>query len=669
LVEVKVKAAAWIALSLVGLGAPAFAASAEPQLSIVKYKTPEQVGPQGLSLAAPAQFTETDWSTWDHAIIDVQSSKTQTVQVIVTLRNQKGGEERGESAGFTANLVPGANVHWTLPLFPLVYTERWEFPLQKQITWAGGWGHLDPLKVAEISVAVDETWTTGAITVSALRLEGKAEHHAWIDQWGQDSKGTWPNKITKDEDLVEADRKELAALKAAPQVKDRDQYQGWTGAPARKATGFFRTEKIDGRWWLVTPTGRLYFMTGLDCVGPGSHARNGEAIRDAYSWLPPKEGLFKAAWLHPGQKNEIFSMYRANLIRKWGKDFEAEWLKRMPLRMQAWGFSSIGNWSDDEVTDTHILPYVVMGPDTWSEVPYVSKNLQDAFHPGFAAHAKKASEKLAQRYKADPWLIGYFVGNEMDWREMPVMVLEKAASVPSKQRFLEILKKKYGSVDKVNAVWATQAANWDALRLPKEGKRWTPAQTEDAAAFRGEFAELWFKTWNTALKAADPNHLFLGSRIHGGGNRSDEVIAASGRYCDVVSFNEYSLRPDPIEYAKWAKIADKPYIVGEYTFNSLDDGLLAGAVPVLNREERGKGYSYYTEQMAANPNFVGGHFFQFTDEPITGREDRETSYNGFVRVTDSSDPNLVGAAMRSNSRAEAIHAGLLKPMNTPPRRF
>jgi hypothetical protein len=655
--------------ALLGLAPAAFAADKVPSLVIADYATPQTVGAKGLLMTAPAQFKETDWSVWDHGIIDLQNSSTQTVQAIVILRSVAGEEEKGESAGFTANMAPKSKVRLTLPLFPLLYTERWEFPLQKDVSWAGGWGHLDPLKVVEVAVKAEQDELAGQLSVTSLRLVGKAEHHAWIDQWGQDSKGSWPNKISKDEDLLEADRQELASLKAAPQVKDRDQYQGWTGAPARKATGFFRSEKIDGRWWLVTPTGRLYFMTGIDCVGPGAHARNGEAIRDAYSWLPPKEGIFKAAWLHPGEKKELFSLYRANLIRKWGKDFEAEWLKRIPLRMQAWGFSSIGNWSDDEVTDSHILPYVVMGPDTWSTIPYVSKNLQDAFHPGFAAHAKKAAEKLAQRYKNDPWLIGYFVGNEMDWKEMPTKVLEKAASVPSKKRFLAILKQKYGSLDKVNAAWETKASSWDALRLPKEDKRWTQAASADTAVFRGEFAEAWFKTWNLALKAADPNHLFLGARIHGGGNRSEEVIAASGRNCDVVSFNEYSLRPDPIEYAKWAKIADKPYLVGEYTFNSLDDGLMAGAVPVLNRVERGKGYSYYTEQMAANPQFIGGHFFQFTDEPITGREDRETSYNGFVRVTDSSDPHLVGAATLSNSRVEAIHMGLLKPMNTPPRRF
>ena len=36
-----------------------------------------------------------------------------------------------------------------------------------------------------------------------------------------------------------------------------DRFGGWTGA-TRKATGFFRVEKSDGRWWMITPDGRHY---------------------------------------------------------------------------------------------------------------------------------------------------------------------------------------------------------------------------------------------------------------------------------------------------------------------------------------------------------------------------------------------------------------------------
>lgn len=43
----------------------------------------------------------------------------------------------------------------------------------------------------------------------------------------------------------------------------------WNDAPKQRATGWFRTQKVDGRWWLVTPDGRLFFSTGIDGIGPG----------------------------------------------------------------------------------------------------------------------------------------------------------------------------------------------------------------------------------------------------------------------------------------------------------------------------------------------------------------------------------------------------------------
>jgi len=44
-------------------------------------------------------------------------------------------------------------------------------------------------------------------------------------------------------------------------------YGGFSGTKV-KATGFFRVEKIDGRWWFVDPEGCLFFSTGSTCIGP-----------------------------------------------------------------------------------------------------------------------------------------------------------------------------------------------------------------------------------------------------------------------------------------------------------------------------------------------------------------------------------------------------------------
>ena len=49
--------------------------------------------------------------------------------------------------------------------------------------------------------------------------------------------------------------------------------------------------------------------------------------------------------------------------------------------------------------------------------------------------------------------------------------------------------------------------------------------------------------------------------------------------------------------------------------------------------------------MLDNPAFVGCHWFQYVDEPLTGRSFDGENYNiGFVTVTDTPYPELVAAA-------------------------
>jgi len=68
----------------------------------------------------------------------------------------------------------------------------------------------------------------------------------------------WPGKIHSLQQLKKELPQELAD--AANFARDDiSQYGGWKNGPRRQATGRFRTEKIDGRWWFVDPEGYLFF--------------------------------------------------------------------------------------------------------------------------------------------------------------------------------------------------------------------------------------------------------------------------------------------------------------------------------------------------------------------------------------------------------------------------
>ena len=314
------------------------------------------------------------------------------------------------------------------------------------------------------------------------------------------------------------------------------------------------------------------------------------------------------------------------------------------------------------------LPYVTMGPRAGTmTVPELAHDIHDPFHPDFPAQARKACEPLA-RFAGDPYLIGHFVLNEVGWGGFHRSVLELPAGVPGKARLLAKLKKRYGTIQRLNQRWDTSASSFEELRWPKKGDPpLTDAAKKELAEFRGEAAEAWYRGWREAIRSVDPNHLILGSRLHHG-NRPAEVVAACARWMDVVSFNHYDVEVPAEEFDRYYRIAQKPFLIGEYGFFSLDSGLLTTAVPVSNVEERGTGFRWYTERLAALPYFVGGHWFQYLDEPITGRFDRETAFNGFVSVGDVPYPALVTAAQETNARIYAVHAGTVPPYARQPRR-
>ena len=54
----------------------------------------------------------------------------------------------------------------------------------------------------------------------------------------------------------------LLVLPAATHAQQLDQYGGFHDVKGRR-TGFFHTERINDRWWLITPDGHGFFGIGI----------------------------------------------------------------------------------------------------------------------------------------------------------------------------------------------------------------------------------------------------------------------------------------------------------------------------------------------------------------------------------------------------------------------
>ncbi len=103
-------------------------------------------------------------------------------------------------------------------------------------------------------------------------------------------------------------------------------YGGWADRKI-EGTGFFRTEKIDGRWWFVDPEGYLFFCTGLNSIRWGSP-------KDRSVTAPP---IVESRWASPqAWAHEAVGFLRTNSFNVVGPWSDPLLLKTEHKRPQPW---------------------------------------------------------------------------------------------------------------------------------------------------------------------------------------------------------------------------------------------------------------------------------------------------------------------------------------------
>ena len=418
----------------------------------------------------------------------------------------------------------------------------------------------------------------------------------FVDRFGQFSHDDWPGKVHDESDLERSRRAETTWLAAHPEspIPDVDRFGGWAGGPQLKATGFFRTEKVNGKWWFVDPDGHLFFSHGVDHLWPGE-CITAIGFRERYfEWIPAKDDPAFGCFWHVQRNRAAHGFYSqeghypystfdfggANMVRKYGEGWRKLSADLTHRRLRAWGLNTIGNWSQPEVYNLRRTPYTLR-TGTWGTPRRAGSKgwwgpLPDPFNPEFERIFRARVRESALVMGNDPWCLGVFVDNELSWDNLPDVV---------------------------------------------------------------EVAEKYFSVVSSVLHEELPNHLYLGCRIAWG---SDAVYRAAARYCDVVSVNMYDRRPMR-DLPKGC--VDKPMINGEFHCGALDRGMFhTGLIATGSQRERAQCYRDFVNGCLDHPRMIGTHWFQWCDQALTGRDDGENYQIGFVTVTDAPYPELVEAA-------------------------
>ncbi|HZK95111.1 MAG TPA: hypothetical protein VFC67_12960, partial [Prolixibacteraceae bacterium] len=396
-----------------------------------------------------------------------------------------------------------------------------------------------------------------------------------------------------------------------------------------KATGFFRTEKIDGKWWFVDPEGYLFLSVGVDCVNPGGggNAINIDKRRNLYKELPPA-GIGS----NPERPNSA-SFGTWNLFRRYGNEYPAKSKSMIIKRMDKWGLNTIANWSSPEVTKLNQKAFMLQLHGIGIEDGIMG--LPDVYAPDFSSKIDAACKAFVGPYKENPWLIGYFTGNEPSWLEQEERlcgIILDGTDKPIKSE----LKKYLAAGD-------------------------TP---ERRMQFIYNTFRIFLKTVDAAVKRVDPNHLNLGMRF--GHVPGKEILDICKDVFDVFSFNCYDLYPRKEFMDQILAGTGLPMIIGEYHFGTVDRGMAQSLWQVNSQEERGVAYRYYTERAYAHPGLIGTAWFQWSDQDLTGRRDGENYNCGLVDVTDRPYQHQVEAMMETAKRLNDIHNGKIKPIDQAP---
>ena len=495
-----------------------------------------------------------------------------------------------------------------------------------------------------------------------------------VDRYGQFTRASWPEKI--------GDYKALRAAEAAtapdPATGRASVCGGGREIHGQHKTGWFHTQQSDGRWHLVTPEGRAFFSLGVNAVSADDGRSYVQGREFMFRDLPPDRAPWSAFYgtgdsrrAEQGASAGIgdnhgrwFDFYAANLYRVYGKDWRAAWRRRTLDRLQDWGFNTIGNWSAAALGQAHRLAYtrsiniagdyanVASGLDYWGRMP-------DPFDPRFVQATEAAVAKATAGGRDDRCLLGYFADNELAWAGigpagrwgLALGTLAGEPASPAKQAFIAALKKEYVSPETLAAAWGIALTSWEALdaagfRAPLPGEA-HPSIARDYSAWLRHYADTYFRTVAAAIRRHDPHHLFLGGRF---AVNTPEAVAACAEYCDVVSFNVYADLPQHgFDAAVMARF-DKPVLISEFHFGSTDRGPFGqGVVAVASEAERGPAYARFVAAAADDPQIVGVHWFQYADQPVTGRLlDGENSHVGLVGITDIPFGGFVEAVRAAN---------------------
>lgn len=333
------------------------------------------------------------------------------------------------------------------------------------------------------------------------------------------------------------------------------------------STGFYYVKKIDGRWWLIDPDGYANINRAVSCM-PTTNIQNNYDMCSRLGYNASGNFLSSEA--------QTKKVYNDQNYRQWG------FARRVPF------YAGYGKIRHKYYPET---PAALQNNDT-----YIF-----ALDPMFARYCDSLAQVRIAPYSDERDLVGWFTDNEISFQDVQL------------QYFVRDLP--------VGDTCRTLALEWAAAHglTEEDCKNATAALTTALKQeFVGYVGEAYYKAVYEAVKKHDPNHLVMGSRLHGRPRANMYLVKASHKYTDITSVNFYDkYQPnDQIAMESWT--LDHPCIVGEFYVKDIHAQTTeqSGAGWYVNSQrERGYWYQHVVLQLLRNKCYIGWQYFRYGDDP------------------------------------------------------
>ena len=508
----------------------------------------------------------------------------------------------------------------------------------------------------------------GEVTFPA-KAEMDGDFFPLLDEFGQYRHADWPLKIHGLAEMKASVEEEKADLEAHPRPAEWDQFGGWLNGPRLEATGHFRTEKVNGKWWLVDPEGYLFWSHGMGSVAIGGGSA---IITDREFYFTDLPDSVQYSEFYRTRRSAPFGYYRDkvmksfdfiawNMMQKYGEDWKEQGIELAARRLGGWGQNTFGAWTSPEVFLPGKVPYapiIMIGSKRLEGSTGHWYKFIDPFDASMVGNLTRKI-KAIEKSTTDPYCIGYFVDNEFTWGDSASMANWTLASPPDQSAKIAMqafLKEKYQDIQALNQYWGSDYGSWDDFLTTTGSVNYV---NDDTREFTRLFIVKYFENVLGTIRTLAPGKLYLGPRLdyhfypseknlNPWDSRNNWIVNLAAQYCDVVSFNRYrasacDLRPGDF---------DKPVIVGEWHHTPLEKSSFYMSPDHFNESlaMRAEKYEWFINSCINNKYIVGAHYFQYLDQPTVGRGDGENFSCGFLTICDRPYTEMIDISRETGRR-------------------